>query len=347
MCDLIVQYIDRKTNRETNTKALLRLNLDKIMKEALESPVKGFNRLLLRIEKLAAVPTADQQTDWAKITVMMNAIERTPWFIQATAGTEAIPHFTGVVEKINHELSKQALNDPKFAKEESSSGGERMRIMRDILFARRSEEEASPNDGDVQDDGESDADQDDGDQETLFQTQRQYGIKTRKLRGREFCHGRERPARPEGKPRRSFNVTKGVGESKSASYDLRCFNCGGIGCTVDACPEPKNQTRIEANLNKLRRMKKINQPIRHVNLKLIDSPAYLVAEAMEAKIFLEDAATTCGYNTNFFGSTSHKEATSTLDSHSNFDNTIFLLGVHESSDTTHPRQTHDRCTDLT
>lgn len=99
---------DSRTKRETNTKALLRLSYDKFLKEWRGSPLKEFNNLVLRIEKLAAVDTPDQQSNRAKISVLMNAIERTKWFITATAGTETFEDFTGVGEKINHELTKQS-----------------------------------------------------------------------------------------------------------------------------------------------------------------------------------------------------------------------------------------------
>lgn len=81
-----------------------------------------------------------------------------------------MPHFTGVVEKINHELSKQALNDQNFAKEDSLHGGEKMRIMRDIVFAIGDEEdEDGDTDNDEQEAEHNEAEpKETGDNDTLF-----------------------------------------------------------------------------------------------------------------------------------------------------------------------------------
>lgn len=97
------QRFDRSTKRETNTKALLRLSFDKFVKAADGSQLKEFNSLVLRIEKLASVATHEQRTDREKITVFVNEIERTSWFIAATDGAESMQYFTGTVEKVNHE----------------------------------------------------------------------------------------------------------------------------------------------------------------------------------------------------------------------------------------------------
>lgn len=70
-----------------------------------------------------------------KISILIKEIDRTSWFIAATAGTEEIPYFTGVVKKINHELAKQFVNNPNFNRSECRIGPERSRIIHDILYA--------------------------------------------------------------------------------------------------------------------------------------------------------------------------------------------------------------------
>lgn len=106
LCKQMAARFCSHTKRETNTKAFLRLTYDEFLKKACGSPLKAFSSIVLRIEKLFEVATSDQQTDRAKISVLMNAIERTRWLIVATTGPEMVEHFTGVVENINHDLTK-------------------------------------------------------------------------------------------------------------------------------------------------------------------------------------------------------------------------------------------------
>lgn len=100
------------TKHETNTKAHHRLSFEKFLKEVGGSILKAFNYFLLRIDKIAALSTKDQESDRENIFKLLRTIEHTSWFINATAGTDRMLHFTSVVERINHELARMAANYP-------------------------------------------------------------------------------------------------------------------------------------------------------------------------------------------------------------------------------------------
>lgn len=52
----------------------------------------------------------------------------------------------------------------------------------------------------------------------------------------------------------------------------------GPNCPVASCPEPRNQAKIEANLNAWRKTRNITRPLRQINITEFDSPAYLAME---------------------------------------------------------------------
>lgn len=59
ICDVLRYRFDNSTKRETNTKALMRLDFDTLLKEANGSTLKAFNNLVLQIEHLSAISTKD------------------------------------------------------------------------------------------------------------------------------------------------------------------------------------------------------------------------------------------------------------------------------------------------
>lgn len=135
----------------------------------------------------------------------MNTIERTPWFIQDTAGTESIEQFTSVVEKNNQELAKKALNNPNFAREDGRSSGVRMRIVRDVLIALWEDED---NQSDAEDEETEEGD-DEGpvteiEHKTLFEGQSQYGVHPNKFRGRNGRQNYSKPGHVDGRYRRPY-----------------------------------------------------------------------------------------------------------------------------------------------
>lgn len=68
----------------------------------------------------------------------MATIETTPWFMTVTAGVETLTHFTSVVQKVNHELSKLALNDPNFGGIEERRESDCFRVQRGVLLVDES-----------------------------------------------------------------------------------------------------------------------------------------------------------------------------------------------------------------
>lgn len=269
------QRFDSHTKRGTNSKALQRLTIDNFLKDAGGSPLKAFNALGLRIDQLAAVATPDQQSDHAKITVLLRAIERTSWFIAATAGTDRLPHFTSVVERINHELAKMAVNDPSFSRQENRGNSDRMRIVRDVLYAlgdEATDDEAYPEatDEDGHDD-QTETEEAANGQDILFAGQRRYGKPPGRFRGRgssTFGHRWGRFQR-----RDDSGPSKDTRHGHGAAYDRRCFNCGEPECTTITCPEPRNPAKIEAKLTAWRKSHGIDRDLRHFRLADIDAPS--------------------------------------------------------------------------
>lgn len=114
ICELLKFRFDNSTKGETNFKALQRLDFEMFLQDASGSTLREFNSLVPRTERPSAIATEDQYCDEAKINILMNTIEPINWYITATERVETIPHFTGVVQKINHELGKTATNIHNF-----------------------------------------------------------------------------------------------------------------------------------------------------------------------------------------------------------------------------------------
>lgn len=81
ICEVLKFRFDSTTKRKTNSKVLQSLDFNTFIKEASGSKLRKFNALVLRIERLSAIATADQQTDKAKITNLMNSIEPMNWYL--------------------------------------------------------------------------------------------------------------------------------------------------------------------------------------------------------------------------------------------------------------------------
>lgn len=121
LCRVLEQRFDTRSKRDTNSKALRRLDFSEFLKDAKGSQTRAFNNLVLRIEKLSTVAEVEDSSEKARISNLMKAIEKTPWFLMATAGTDELRTFTEVVQKVNLALSKQVLNNPSFDAVESGS----------------------------------------------------------------------------------------------------------------------------------------------------------------------------------------------------------------------------------
>lgn len=70
--------------------------------------------------------------------------------------------------------------------------------------------------------------------------------------------------------------------------------------TVAECPEPKDQARIEANLNEWRKVMQVKKPLKHVNLTEINASEFTIHEALLAEIYLEHINKKTARETNFF-----------------------------------------------
>lgn len=81
ICEFLKFRFDSATELETNSKALQRLNFPSFIEDASGSTLRAFNALVLRIERLSAIATADQQTNKAKITNLMKSIESMHWYL--------------------------------------------------------------------------------------------------------------------------------------------------------------------------------------------------------------------------------------------------------------------------
>lgn len=176
LCAVMKNRFETDTKRETNAKVLSRLKFGTFVKEARGSTLKSFSALVVRIEKLGAISTADKKTEKGKIAALLTTIEQTPWFITATSGVERMTHFTSAVQKINHELSKMALNDLRFADIEEQHKGGRFRIKRDILLAQDGDSEFENAGSDIETNpspGENMTPKED--ENIMFRGQRRYG----------------------------------------------------------------------------------------------------------------------------------------------------------------------------
>lgn len=100
-----------------------------ILKEENSSPLRAFNALVIKIEKLTAIAEKEHQTEKAKNVHLLAEIEQQPWFMTATSEVEKLQFFSEVVQKINYGLSKIALNDPRFDKSrEHNSDRDRLKM---------------------------------------------------------------------------------------------------------------------------------------------------------------------------------------------------------------------------
>lgn len=277
VCEVLKGRFDNSTKRETNSKALMRLDFNELLKEADGSTRKAFNLLVLKIEQLSAIATPDQQSDRAKIGTLTSTIEKFPWYVLASVGIESIPHFSGVVQKINHELAKISICSPSFGESIEGSGRDHAKVKRDILYALGLDQGESSSDDSEENDTAKTTDSDndrENEKRIHYNGQRMYGKHPSKHR-RFSDH------------RRRFDKHRGTSYNHEKVFDRRCFNCGKIKCQMATCPEPKDQGRIETNLREWRKLMRIKRPLREINLADIHSSAYTIHEAMTAEKFLQ------------------------------------------------------------
>lgn len=67
LCKVVKQRFDNRSKREANSKALHRLDFNTFLRQAKESPIRAFNDLAIRIEKLATVAEREDTTEKARI----------------------------------------------------------------------------------------------------------------------------------------------------------------------------------------------------------------------------------------------------------------------------------------
>lgn len=65
----------------------------------------------------------------------MSTIEKISWYVLTTVGVEGIAHFSGVVQKVNHELAKMSVCDPSLGETNNHDDSNRARIRKDVLHA--------------------------------------------------------------------------------------------------------------------------------------------------------------------------------------------------------------------
>lgn len=133
VCDVIKSLFDTRTKRETNYRELKRLDFTRLLTEADGSPRRVFNALVAKVEKVSAIAEREDQTEKAKITHLLAAIEKQPWFIPATINVENLTFFSEVVQKVNFSLSKIVLNDSRLDRGREH-GKERDRVKTVILY---------------------------------------------------------------------------------------------------------------------------------------------------------------------------------------------------------------------
>lgn len=219
ICDVLRFRFDSATKRETNTKALQRLDFEAFMKDASGSTLPTLNALVLQIDRLSAISIAEKQTDKAKITNLMSSIESTNWYLSATSGVEAIPHFTGVVQKINHELGKIATSIPDFDEPQERRASNRFKIKRDFLLALGVTEKDDSSSSDKSDDNEQ-ARTSDSEENAFtnftFGGQRRYGKPPGRFQWNNGLFRRDQRRR-YGREHKK--------EQDQKAYEQRCFNC--------------------------------------------------------------------------------------------------------------------------
>lgn len=162
----------------------------------------------------------------------MNTIESINWYFSTTAEVEKIPHFTGVVQKINHELGKIATSIPIFDKLTTRPDTDRYKVKRDILLALGIRDSVSSSKSDDIDEMYQALSSDNDENKTVvinFGGQRRYGLLPRKYRRTGNCSSRQH--------RRSYDRDRGGSlEWNHKTFEQRCFNCGSPECRLSSCP---------------------------------------------------------------------------------------------------------------
>lgn len=211
--------------------------------------------------------------------------------------------FSAVAQKISHAIGKMTLHDPSMAGHDT--GKDRDRIRRGVLYGSESDSangKTEEDDGDANDDDEN-ADGTNEDKGTYFGGQRRYGKSPVKYGGRhrneEGKHGRRNFDDSHRRHGRHIDRRRTHDGRRSQAFDRRCFNCGSPNCMLSTCPEPRNEERIRANLDAWRKLRKLNKPLRQVNLGEIDDSSCTISEALSAEIFLEHASTTKSSESNY------------------------------------------------
>lgn len=307
ICRLLQLRFDTRTKGDTNSKVLHRLKFDTLLKAANGSPLQAFSALVLRVEKLASIAEPEDQTDKSKISFLMRAIEQTSWYIQATAGVENIRTFSEVVQRVNHELAKKAHNDPTFdaGKPNKNEGNYREKsadngIRVGVLYGSDDEENNNQRNEATTNSHEAGNKADvkklvEELTSVLFEGQRRYGNPPTKQgdrsphrrTSREDYHRHAQNSTLHHEARGSADDEKDRKQtSNRTGFDQRCFNCGSVDCRIRKCKEPKDQARIEKNLQAWRKARNIRRPMREINLADIDETPYVLAEAMSAEIYL-------------------------------------------------------------
>lgn len=288
VCKVLRSRFDNATKRANNTKALMRLVFNELLKEVGGSTRKAFNLLVLKIEQLSAIATPHQQIERAEIGTLMSTvvtIESMHWYVLDTVDIESITHFSGVVQKISHELTKMSICDPNCNQPiEGGSDRDNARAKKYILYALE-----------VTDGKEAQSDSDDSDDSDTAKKTNSGRKEESRIKFGQRMYGFHPPKNRRNYDRSSRYCRFGIGKryhrgnsgySSGRTFDRRCFNCGKTKCQMVTCPEPKNEERIEANLTEWRKLMKLNKPIREVNLADLDSYAYTLHEAMSGEIFL-------------------------------------------------------------
>lgn len=208
----------------------------------------------------------------------MSTIESTSWYFLETVGVENIHHFSGAVQKINHELAKITISNPKL-EDVDGSGSDRKAIKKDILYALEIQYGSSSESDDSNDkDSPQSSDSEDKNEKVI-----QFG-------GQRMCgrhHSIYRRNRGYHKKHKRFDNYRKESSSSERSFERRCFNFGKNRCQLSTCPEPKDQQRIETNLTEWRQLMRVKKPLREINLADVNASAYTIHQSLSAEIFFK------------------------------------------------------------
>lgn len=144
------------------------------------------------------------------------------------------------------------------------------------------ENEESSNSDDIEDNEQPcSSERDDNNTANInFGGQRRYGRPQVKYRWHKKSFGRQN--------RKCYDRDRGsTHNGYQKPFDQKCFNCGSPECKLSAYPEPKNQERIQANLDAWRKSKQIKRPLREIDLATIASSSFVIVETISAEIFFE------------------------------------------------------------